>query len=137
MSKIARDRRLALLHDRVDRLQVGRAGEVLLDRLDDVVAHLGDRGAVVLTEIVTVGWLTSGKSSLTIVAVERMPANIINATITKTSVGRLTKSRVRLNFTVERDLLAVADARLAVADDARSRRDARRRPRSCRRCRVR
>ena len=68
-----------------------------------------------------VGWLTSGKSSLTIVTVDRMPANIISEMSTKTSVGRLMNSRVRLNSWLERNLLAVADARLAVADDARSR----------------
>ena len=47
MSKIAVMRRLPLLHDRVDRLQIGRAGQVLLDRLDDVVAHFRNRRAVV------------------------------------------------------------------------------------------
>ncbi len=42
-----RDRRLPLLDRRVERLQVGRAGQLLFDRRDDVVAHLGDRRAVI------------------------------------------------------------------------------------------
>jgi hypothetical protein len=44
---------------------------------------------------VIVGCETFGKSSLTIVTSERIPANIMTETRTKTNVGRLRKRRVR------------------------------------------
>ncbi len=39
------DRRLALLHRRVDMIEIGRAGDGVFDRLDDRVANLGRRAA--------------------------------------------------------------------------------------------
>jgi hypothetical protein len=63
-----------LLNDRIVRLQIRRAGEILLER--------------------RVGWLTSGKNSLTIVIVLRMPPNIMIETSTNTRVGLLMKRRV-------------------------------------------
>ena len=75
-------------------LQIGRAGDLILERAHDRVAHLGRRGARIRAAAPESSERrSSGNCCLTSTTPARDPASRTSATKTVTSVGRRTKSR--------------------------------------------
>jgi hypothetical protein len=119
----AGDRRLTLLHDRVDRLQIRCARKILLDRLHDAVAHFRDRRAVVLDRNAN-GGLTDVRKQFLDDRCGRENAREQHQCDQHEDQRRPLDEQPSQAHLVKLHLLTVADALLAVLQNARSRNDA-------------